>query len=219
MLTTSIIFLALAALTGWYGISTFLGYAKDICNAAYYESGLTQVLFNPGLYWMIAAAIVLVLSAALLVSTLRTKKQDRFGKKLPLYVAEISTFLFGAAMVVATIFVNFNFGYYVSRNNTNNFELSILPIVVGGLLEIAGFVLLVIQIAKDSNKNFAVKVENNRIYGFFRDYKSEMKKIVWSSKKDVVRNTIVVVVTLIIVGVLVALIDLAFTSLMLLLGA
>ena len=86
-------------------------------------------------------------------------------------------------------------------------------------LPIAGFVLLVIQIAKDSNKNFAVKVENNRIYGFFRDYKSEMKKIVWSSKKDVVRNTIVVVVTLIIVGVLVALIDLAFTSLMLLLGA
>ncbi len=210
MLTTSIIFLVLAVLCGWYGISSFIAYAESTCNAAYYESPVTQVLFNPGLYWIVAAAITLILSAWLLVVTLRTKKQDRFGKKLPLYVAEISTLLLGAAMVVSTIFVNFNFGYYVSRNNTNNFELEIVPIVVGALLALAGLVLLVIQIAKGLSPALSVKLENTRIYGFFRDYKSEMKKIVWSSKKDVLRNTIAVVVTLVIVGTIVFFIDTGF---------
>lgn len=219
MLTTSIIFLLLAGICGWYGISTFLGYSADICNSNYYLSPVTQVLFNPGLYWIVASAITLILAAVCLVCTLRTKKQDRFGKKLPLYVAEISTTLLGAALLVATIFVNFNFGYYVRVNNTNNFELQILPIVVGGLFALVGFILLVIQILKGVNPAFSVKVENSRIYGFFRDYKSEMKKITWTSKKDVVRNTIMVCATLILVGLLVALIDLGFTQLMLLIGA
>ena len=65
---------------------------------------------------------------------------------------------------------------------------------------------------------FATKVEHGRIYGFFRDYKSEMKKIVWSSKEDVLKNTVVVVVTLVIVGALVGLLDLGFSQLLLLIG-
>lgn len=219
MLTTSIFFLVVALFSVWNGVTSFQNYQSYTCNAAYYESPLTQTLFNPGLYWLIAAALILILTVPLFICTLRTKKQDRIGKKFPLYVAEISTLAVGLAMVFSTLFVNFNFGYYVQRNNTNNFVLEVLPIIFGGLLAIAGLALLVIQILKGLSHDFAVKVEGSRIYGFFRDYKSEMKKIVWSSKKDVFRNTLVVVVSLVIVGVLVALIDLGFTQLMLLLGA
>ena len=82
--------------------------------------------------------------------------------------------------------------------------------MVGSLIFAVALVVFVIQIAKDLNPKFAVKVESSRIYGFFRDYKSEMKKITWTSKKDVIRNTTVVCITLILVGVLVALIDLGF---------
>ncbi|MBP5289462.1 MAG: preprotein translocase subunit SecE [Clostridia bacterium] len=57
-----------------------------------------------------------------------------------------------------------------------------------------------------------------RIGNFFRDYKSEMKKIVWYPFKDVVRDTGVVMVSLVISGVLIGVLDLIFTNLILFLG-
>ncbi len=211
MLTTSIIFLVLAPLCLWGGISSFLQNTAVTAYIGY--APVTAILFNPGIYWIVATAITLVLAAILLVCTLRTKKQDRFGKKLPLYVAEISTMLLSAALVAATCFNNWNTSYLYYNTQTDYTEplaLSILPIVVGGLIFAIALVVFVIQIAKDLNPKFAVKVESSRIYGFFRDYKSEMKKITWTAKKDVIRNTTVVCITLVLVGVLVALIDLGF---------
>ena len=57
-----------------------------------------------------------------------------------------------------------------------------------------------------------------RIGNFFRDYKSEMKKIVWYPFKDVVRDTGVVMVSLVISGVVIGILDLVFTKLILFLG-
>lgn len=46
-----------------------------------------------------------------------------------------------------------------------------------------------------------------RVVLFFRDYKSEIKKIVWPSFKDVVKNTVIVLIMCAVVGVLIWLVD------------
>lgn len=46
-----------------------------------------------------------------------------------------------------------------------------------------------------------------RIFRFFRDYKSEVKKIVWPGWKDVIKNTVIVLIMCALVGVFIWLVD------------
>ncbi len=46
--------------------------------------------------------------------------------------------------------------------------------------------------------------------GFFTRVKSEFKKIIWPSKDDVVKQTTAVVVVSVILGLIIALLDLVF---------
>lgn len=46
-----------------------------------------------------------------------------------------------------------------------------------------------------------------RIVRFFRDYKSEVKKIVWPGYKDVIKNTIIVLIMCLLVGILIWAVD------------
>ena len=57
-----------------------------------------------------------------------------------------------------------------------------------------------------------------RIGNFFRGYGSEMKKIVWYPFKDVTRDTGVVMVSLIVSGVLIGVLDFVFLKVILWLG-
>lgn len=45
---------------------------------------------------------------------------------------------------------------------------------------------------------------------FFREAKSEMKKVVWPSRKQVAKNTLVVVAAVLIVGIIIWILDLIF---------
>ena len=45
---------------------------------------------------------------------------------------------------------------------------------------------------------------------FFRDIKSEMKKVVWPTKKHVINNTIIVTVVVAIAAIILSLLDLIF---------
>ncbi len=49
---------------------------------------------------------------------------------------------------------------------------------------------------------------------FFRDYKSELKKIVWPGPKDVVKNTVIVLIMCVIVGAFIWLLDLGLGTLL-----
>ena len=62
-----------------------------------------------------------------------------------------------------------------------------------------------------SKKKEKVKL-SERLKKFWRDYKSEFKKIVWPSKEDTTRNTVVVVVSIVIVGVVVSVLDFLFSQ-------
>ena len=58
-----------------------------------------------------------------------------------------------------------------------------------------------------------------RFGAWLREYRSEMKKVVWYPKKDVIHDTGVVVAALAVCGLLIGVLDLIFTKLILLLGS
>lgn len=62
--------------------------------------------------------------------------------------------------------------------------------------------------AAEMNKkpNFFVRA-GHRFSKWFREMKSELKKVVWPSGKQLVNNTLVVLVSVLIVGVIVCLFD------------
>lgn len=64
--------------------------------------------------------------------------------------------------------------------------------------------------AKDKEKkpNFFVRI-GQRIAKWFRELKSELKKVVWPTPKQTVNNTAVVIVVCILVGAVIALFSLA----------
>ena len=69
--------------------------------------------------------------------------------------------------------------------------------------------------AKTAVKNFYARVAK-----FFRDTKSELKKVVWPSKEDIKTNTVVVLVTVAIAAVVMILLDAIFGGILgLIIGA
>ena len=69
--------------------------------------------------------------------------------------------------------------------------------------------------AKAAVKNFGARVSK-----FFRDTKSELKKVVWPSKADVKTNTIVMLITVAIAAVVMILLDAIFGGILgLIIGA
>jgi preprotein translocase subunit SecE len=57
-----------------------------------------------------------------------------------------------------------------------------------------------IKPAKSENKKAAPKAEKNifqRLMQYFRDVRSEMRRVVWPSRQEVINSSVVVVVTLI----------------------
>ncbi len=60
----------------------------------------------------------------------------------------------------------------------------------------------------------AEEKKTNKFVGFFKDCKREMKNIVWSPKKDVVKNTSVAFVYVVVSAALILVLDLGFTKLL-----
>ena len=58
--------------------------------------------------------------------------------------------------------------------------------------------------------NKAGTKKENRLAKFFRSTKSELKKIVWPTWKQVINNTLIVIAVVVIFGILIAALDLLF---------
>ena len=54
--------------------------------------------------------------------------------------------------------------------------------------------------------------KQSKITKFFKDYKSEFKKIVWPSKEDTLRMSVVVIVAIVVASVAIVLLDLGFSN-------
>ena len=68
------------------------------------------------------------------------------------------------------------------------------------------------QSDKKKKTSFFGKVKNffKGIAKFFKDTKSELKKVVWPSKKDVKNNTITVIAVVLIAAIVLIVLDLIF---------
>lgn len=55
----------------------------------------------------------------------------------------------------------------------------------------------------------AVKTEGTSKKGFFKNLKSEFKKVVWPKKDELVKQTVLVVVVSVALGLLISVVDLA----------
>ena len=64
---------------------------------------------------------------------------------------------------------------------------------------------------KVKKPNFFVR-SGKRIVKWARDLKSEMKKIVWPSGKQVLNNTLIVIACILVIGVFVWVLDFLFTK-------
>lgn len=62
--------------------------------------------------------------------------------------------------------------------------------------------------AKSSGKEKNQKKQPNKVAKYFKDLKSEFKKVVWPTKKQVVNNTTVVMITILLLGIFIGLFDL-----------
>ena len=66
-------------------------------------------------------------------------------------------------------------------------------------------------------KSAAAQPKKKRsIVKYFKDARSEFKKVVWPSRKQVVNNTIVVIISLVVSGLAIWALDSAFASLLML---
>ena len=54
------------------------------------------------------------------------------------------------------------------------------------------------------------KKGKSRFLRFFKEVKSEIKKIVWPAKEQVVKNTLIVLAAVVIIGAVIWLLDLLF---------
>ena len=61
--------------------------------------------------------------------------------------------------------------------------------------------------AKEKKAKAAKAKKPNRVLKFFRDLISETKKISWPAKKTVINNTIVVIVSILIIGIFIWVLD------------
>ena len=62
------------------------------------------------------------------------------------------------------------------------------------------------KVVKEKNKENKVKKH------FFKDFKAELKKVIWPTPKQLVNNTVAVVVIVVIVGAIVFALDAAFDA-------
>lgn len=77
-------------------------------------------------------------------------------------------------------------------------------VVSFGIVIVAAIVLVIVYFA---NAKFKAKVQN-----FFRSLKSELGKVVWSSKNDVKKNTVIVLVFVLAFAVIIGLLDFLFSK-------
>lgn len=68
-----------------------------------------------------------------------------------------------------------------------------------------------IRVAEGKGKKYTIP---KRVVRFFKDYKSEVKKIVWPSRKTVFKNTLVVLVMCLIMGAFIWLLDFGLAKLL-----
>ena len=92
-----------------------------------------------------------------------------------------------------------------TEEDEHDHDINWVDIIVSASIIVLGVVAFVICY-------FAIPSFQGKVKKFISDYKSELKKVTWSSKEDVRRNTITVIVVIIALVIVIALLDIIFSG-------
>ena len=92
-----------------------------------------------------------------------------------------------------------------TEEDEHDHSINWVDIIVSASIIVLGAVAFVICY-------FAIPSFREKVKKFFSDYKSELKKVTWSSKEDVRRNTITVIVVIVALVIVIALLDVIFSG-------
>jgi preprotein translocase subunit SecE len=99
----------------------------------------------------------------------------------------------------------------VSLNKESCFTIALIASIATFVISVVSLLVTDYVMVKESNG--AKLTIPHRIANFFKDYKSEIKKVVWPSRNTVVKNTAVVLVMCAIVGIYIAVLDFGLANL------
>ncbi len=63
-------------------------------------------------------------------------------------------------------------------------------------------------------ENTVTQKKTNKLVKFFKETKAEMKKVTWPGKKQLIHNTLIILVFIVITCIILSIFDVAFTSLL-----
>ena len=86
--------------------------------------------------------------------------------------------------------------------------------ILGILLALMTFIVPAISGILEKKRKEKKPKKTGGFTKYFRDLKGEFKKIVWPSKKQIINNTLVVIVAIIVCGVFIWAMDLGLSALM-----
>ena len=92
---------------------------------------------------------------------------------------------------------------YTAVNRTPFILITAIALVLFAVAAVA-YLLIDDYLEAKATKGLTIP---KRVVRFLRDYKSEVKKIVWPGYKDVIKNTIVTLIMCLLVGILIWLVD------------
>ncbi len=122
-----------------------------------------------------------------------------------------------AAMISMIVFASFPSHFVdwrpLAKTGMQNELFPVALIVAIAAFVISVVSLLVTDYAEVMESKGAKLTIPRRIANFFKDYKSEIKKVVWPSRETVVKNTLIVLVMCAIVGIYVAALDFGLAKL------
>ncbi len=98
-----------------------------------------------------------------------------------------------------------------SMNKELAFTLALITSIAAFVISVVS--LLVTDYVMVSESNGAKLTIPRRIVNFFKDYKSEIKKVVWPTRQTVVKNTLIVLVMCLFVGIYIAALDFGLAKL------
>lgn len=188
--------------TSLVGAALGFGSETELAGKAYDMARSADILFC---FWLTVIGLVLSIFA--------------FKSKTVRYFAPAVGLISGIYMLVVALSTPNKFvdARPLTSLGVTNIEYSgfvlLTAIVLLAFTVAATAYLLIDDYIEVSNSKGAKRTILKRVVGFFKDYKSEVKKIVWPGFKDVAKNTLIVLAMCLIVGAFIWAIDFGLAQL------
>lgn len=206
------------AIKGFYSLTGI----NMIVNSTKTVESTQQVVTTYKSSWYIVALILALVTAVFAILGLIKSKQGGFKFKSMKYATAGVGVLLAINMLV--IFCSSYTSYLDVRTQpATDITLSMVTrqpaAVFAFVAAMAAFVLSVVSMfvtdyAEVLDSNGAKSPICTRVKNFFKDYKSEIKKIVWPSRSNVIKNVIIVLVMCVVIGAFIWILDWALAQLL-----